>query len=243
MQSDKEQRPPVSLKATDEAIGESGGADHSVNSLPSSSAAESHVTIDSSDLLRGQTAASAAAHAFESSMDIPNLVLGFVRDRVSRDGRIFRFDDTGANCLALSVQNASETHAGVECNARSVFASIVFKRPGRRRTTVSRACWIAHKISEVPIDVGDIAHILIGFPSQSDWVSFQNPNRYGYDGVQRKRSPRDPKPKTFDWPDGTSVEVEVKIVSTAVASVGKLFAHRRFKLKHDGIAFNAHWSD
>jgi hypothetical protein len=172
----------------------------------------------------------------------PRLSLGFVSPvKIDRDGQVFHFREEGEKGFALSVLNMPASQAGFASNLSSVFAMLIFDQGGRHSTTINRACWIGHEANEIPIEVGDTAHILVGFPSEPCWISFHNPNKYGYDVVEWNYPMPDLEARPIVWVDWEPVEVDVRIISTAQASKGQTISHRKFQLRREGISYNAQW--
>lgn len=172
----------------------------------------------------------------------PSLGLGFVpRVKIDRDGQVFRFDEQGQQGLALSVLNLPAPQTGFASDLTSVFAMLTFDQAGRRSTVINRACWIGREANEIPIEVGDTAHVLLGFSVESCWLCFNNPNKYGYDVVEWNHPMLDLEARTIDWIDWEPIEVEILIISTAQASKGQTIAHRKFQLRREGISYSARW--
>ncbi len=172
----------------------------------------------------------------------PGLSLGFVRDvKIDRHDQIFQFDDQGLKGLALSVLNMPAPQGAIASDLSSVFAMLTFDQAGRRCTTINRACWIGQEANEIPVAVGDTAHVLLGFPSEPCWVSFHNPNRFGYDVVERNYKMDELEPRTIDWVDWEPIGVDVRIISTAIASKGQTIIHREFQLRREGVSYSARW--
>jgi hypothetical protein len=172
----------------------------------------------------------------------PRLSLGFVdRVKIDRDGQVFQFSDQGENGLSLSVLNVPAPQAGFASDLSSVFAMLTFDQAGRRSTIINRACWIGHEANEIPIEVGGTTHILVGFSLEPCWLSFHNPNKYGYDVVEWNYRMSDLEARTIDWTNWEPVLVDVRIISTAQASKGQTIAHRKFQLRREGISYSAQW--
>jgi hypothetical protein len=174
--------------------------------------------------------------------EIPNLAMDFVRPNISEEGGVFRFDESGNQCLAVLVHNVAAAAGEFGLDARSVFTSLTFAR-GTSRTVVNRACWILHEQNEIPIEISDTAHILIGFPflKEGEWISVNNPNRFGHDTLEWNQPLFDLEPRTVSWYDGITMTVDVQIVSTATSTRGQTFAHKKIQLSRTGSGYNAQW--
>jgi hypothetical protein len=172
---------------------------------------------------------------------IPNLALGFSRVGINREGEIIRFREGGPVCLVVSVTNSPAAQGEFARNATSVFCTLTFTEPMGRRTIVSRACWLDRESSEIPIDIGRVENIIIGFPAQDDWATFHNPNNLSADQVDWNHMWSELEVRTANWGIGASLAVDLKIVSTGVASRGQTFAHRRFQLSRNGDRYGARW--
>lgn len=177
----------------------------------------------------------------ESREAIPTLVLGFAKLGIDREEQIIRFKDGGPAALVVSVVNSPAAQGEFGRDASSVFCTVTFTEAMGRRTIVSRACWIGRESSEIPINVGDVENILIGFPTQDAWVTFHNPNKFSADHFEWTHIWSDLESRTVNWGDGAFLTVDMRIVSTGSASRGQTFAHRVFQLSRNGIAYNARW--
>jgi len=172
---------------------------------------------------------------------VPNLVLSFCRANVEKlDTMIRSVESGGMPCLSISVWNSPAPAGKFAADAKSMFATVVFIGP-TSRTNVNRAFWVDEDASEVPVEVGETKHIVIGIPSEDCWVAFNNPNKLGSEVRERNDPLRDLEPRVINWGIGVSYAVDVRIVSTATGSKGQTLAHKVFKLERTDMAYTARW--
>ncbi len=173
---------------------------------------------------------------------IPNLSLDFVRTKVSAPDGVFIYDESGTECVTALVHNLAAAEGQAGFDARSVFGSLVFTY-GTSRTIVNRACWLNHDENEIWIGVGDMAHILIGFPYLQDftWVSVNNPQRVSRLNMEWNRTLPELERRTVPWHDDSSLKVDVQVISNAVGTKGITFRRRQMRLDRRSISYHGEW--
>jgi hypothetical protein len=176
-----------------------------------------------------------------------------VQPEVFQENGVFRFVRPGfrpsnGHSLCILVKNAPAAQGEYAAVARNIFTVLQFTSTisTGRATHVGRAYWIQHEENEITISLGDTAHILIGFPEGQNWAAFHNPNEPAKGrtnfraAVEFDRDMKEAEKRPFDWYDGATFDVDVRIVSS---SSGQTLAHRQFLLARNGIKYTAKWKD
>ncbi len=175
---------------------------------------------------------------------LPNLKLELVRTKALLDDEgVYRYSESGDECIAVIVHNHPATKSESALDAKSTFASLTFMH-GTSRTYVDRACWLDHEENEIWIDVSTTAKILIGFPfkKQFTWESANNPNRFERSTSDWNRPPiLDLEERLLPWHDGSSITVDVRVISNATATKGTTLAHRRMRLDRYSVSYHGEW--
>jgi hypothetical protein len=182
---------------------------------------------------------------------VPRLELSFVQPEVFQDHGVFRFVRPGfrpsnGHSLCILVKNSPAAQGEYAAVAHNIFTVLEFTSPtsAGRATHVGRAYWLLHEANEITISLGDTAHILIGFPEGDEWVAYHNPNEPVKGRVNFRAAAewdgdwKEPEKRPFDWYDGATFDVDVRIVSS---SSGQTLAHRQFLLVRNGIGYSAKW--
>ena len=181
--------------------------------------------------------------ALGATPEMPVLELQFCEARVnSENEKVIHFDKDGRECLTISVLNRAAILGKQAFPARSVCASLEFIAiPGGRRGMVNRAVWIGHDANEIYIDVNDTAHILVGFPSENEWMTFNNSNRISAREKEYWAHGDFLEPRPMDWFPNAAYAVDVKVISGFNPTKGQTLAHRVFELRRGDISFTAKW--
>lgn len=181
--------------------------------------------------------------ALGTTPDMPALELQFCEARVNSDNeKVIHFDKDGKKCLTISVLNRAAPLGKQAFPARSVCASLEFiALPGGRRSMVNRAVWIGQDANEIYIDVNDTAHILVGLPSENEWMTFNNSNRISAREKEYWAHGDFLEPRPMDWFPNVAYEVDVKVISGFNPTKGQTLAHRAFELRRGDISFTAKW--
>jgi hypothetical protein len=182
---------------------------------------------------------------------VPKLELSFVQPEVFQDHGVFRFVRPGfkpsnGHSLCILVKNSPAAQGEYAAVAHNIFTVLEFTSPtsAGRATHVGRAYWLLHEANEITISLGDTAHILIGFPEGDEWVAYHNPNEPVKGRINFRAAAewdgdwKEPEKRPFDWYDGATFDVDVRIVSS---SSGQTLAHRQFLLVRNGIGCSAKW--
>lgn len=184
-----------------------------------------------------------SGNALATSTKAPVLELQFCEARVnSENERVIHFDKDGQKCLTISVLNRAAPLGKQAFPARSVYASLEFiAKPGGRRSMVNRAVWIGQDANEIYIDVNDTAHILVGLPSENEWMTFNNSNRISAREKEYGAHSDFLEPRSMDWFPNAAYAVDVKVISGFNATKGQTLAHRTFELTRQATPFTARW--
>jgi len=177
--------------------------------------------------------------------ELPNLTLDFVciRAKINADEELFRHDEEGSECIFVMVRNMPGGHGESTFDATSVFATLTFEH-GSSRSVVNRACWLNEPVNQTRIDVGEMKHVLIGFPvpQESKWVSVNNPNKEQVFSDWSHVPLLELETREMPWVDGLPVIVDIRVISTDLHMKNVTLAHRRMRLVRNGPTYHGDWT-
>lgn len=176
-----------------------------------------------------------------SRAGLPILELQLARGTVnSENDKLITFDSHGKKCLTVSVLNRAAPPGQHAYPARSVCASLEFIAiPGGRTSMVNRAVWVGDDANEINISVNDTAHILVGIPEETTWMTFHNPNRISAREKEYWAHIDFLEPRPMSWGQGAKYAISVTLISNADHNNSRTLAHRVVELTWECISFRA----
>lgn len=177
-------------------------------------------------------------------LELPNLTLDFVRlkTKIDADKELFKHDEEGSECLFVMVRNMPAEHGKSTFDAESVIATLTFEH-GSSHSVVNRACWLNEPVNQTRIDVGEMKHVLIGFPmpQESKWVSVNNPNKVQVFSDWMPVPLLELETRELPWADGLPLIADIRVISTDQRTKNVTLAHRRMRLVRQGPTYQGQW--